>query len=363
MRKVVPTIAVIALALVIAVGFPERNSTEPPPSTTTTSAEPAPEQPPPAGDEQLSGTRLDSGASTAGPAQDYSYGRGYATEAPEATEIPEGYGHDGLSDPPSASDIAELATQEGLLLHRYEVGFHEQNQAMVHSYPVYDTAGYADNRWYTWSQPTAGMTILMNDPETGDNTSCTLGGFARDPRSGELYGITAGHCAEAGQAEVFWQPAGSSQLERLGVVALWQTAGRPGPDTPFSFDTDVAYILLDQAAADSVNPLIANTYQATAVYGPGDLTVGQRVCKMGYRTEQTCGSVVAVNESFVRVHLFTLPGDSGGLLYAPFEDGTAAVIGVLSGSPTFRGGDTHDFLADFALTAPVLADASLEFVS
>lgn len=66
---------------------------------------------------------------------------------------------------------------------------------------------------------------------------------------------------------------------------------------------------------------------------------------------------------FVRVHLFTLPGDSGGLLYAPFEDGTAAVIGVLSGSPTFRGGDTHDFLADFALAVPVLADAGLEFVS
>ena len=132
-----------------------------------------------------------------------------------------------------AADIARVATDNGLLLHRYEVGFHEQNQAMVRAYPLYETTDYADNSWYTWESPTTGMTILMNNPHTGDNTACTLAGFARDPETDDTYGITAGHCAEQGHTEVYWRPATSDQLEKLGTVALWQTPGRPTPDSPF----------------------------------------------------------------------------------------------------------------------------------
>ncbi|WP_297186505.1 S1 family peptidase [uncultured Corynebacterium sp.] len=334
-------VILIATALVAAVSLflpdrePPENAVQPPAtSSTTTSAD-----------------VRDTGASTDEPAEEYSYGRGYVVEDPDPTEIPEEYSEFG------AADIARVATDNGLLLHRYEVGFHEQNQAMVRAYPLYETTDYADNSWYTWDSPTTGMTILMNNPHTGDNTACTLAGFARDPETDDTYGITAGHCAEQGHTEVYWRPATSDHLEKLGTVALWQTPGRPTPDSPFPFDTDVALILLN----GPVNPLIANVYQATAVFAPEDLVPGQQVCKMGYRTEVTCGSVIAVNNSFVRVHLYTLPGDSGGLLYAPRDDGTAAIIGILSGSPSFTTGETHDFLADFALVHPFLVGLELQY--
>ncbi|MDD7587319.1 MAG: S1 family peptidase [Corynebacterium glucuronolyticum] len=332
----------IAVALVAAISLflparePSESAVQPPTATSTT---------------PTSAEDRDSGASTGEPTEEYAYGRGYVVEDPEPTEIPEEYSEFG------AADIARIATDNGLLLHRYEVGFHEQNQAMVRAYPSYETTDYADNSWYTWDNPTTGMTILLRDPATGDNTACTLAGFARDPETGDTYGITAGHCAEQGHTEVYWRPATSDQVEKLGTVALWQTPGRPAPDSPFPFDTDVALIFLN---GGSVNPLIANVYQATAVLTPEDLVPGQQVCKMGYRTEITCGSVIAVNDSFVRVHLYTLPGDSGGLLYASRDDGTAAIIGVLSGSPIFSSGETHDFLADFAMLQPVLVGLEMQ---
>ena len=79
-------------------------------------------------------------------------------------------------------------------------------------------------------------------------------------------------------------------------------------------------------------------------------------CKMGYRSQESCGVVVASNDSEVRVHIFSLGGDSGSLLYTYLGDKSnrqIAVIGVLSSSPT-TGGQTHDFLTDFALLAPVV---------
>ncbi|MGS2664436.1 trypsin [Corynebacterium glucuronolyticum] len=365
MRRSALVAATIVIAALIVATFvatqPDREPQDtalPPSIPSSVAFSPTPEPPrPPAAEQQRSDAHPDTGASTDGPTEEYSYGRGYVVEDPDPTDVPETF------DDLTAADIARIATDNGLLLHRYEVGFLEQNQAMIRTYPVYETAGYADNNWYTWDNPTVGMTILLRDPQTGDNTVCTLTGFARNPESGDTYGITAGHCAEENHTEVYWQPAGSPQLVRLGSITVRQTAGKPTADSPFGFDTDVALFLISAEPSAAVNPLIANVYQATSVLAPEDLVPGQQVCKMGYRTEITCGSVIAANDSFVRVNLYTMPGDSGGVLYAPRDDGTVAIIGALSGSPTFTTGEAHDFLADFSLLQPVLAGMELQYVN
>lgn len=80
-----------------------------------------------------------------------------------------------------------------------------------------------------------------------------------------------------------------------------------------------------------------------------------KVCKMGYRTQESCGVVISSNDSEVRTHLFSRSGDSGSVLYTYTNEAAreVAVIGLLSSSPT-RNGQTHDFITDFALLAPIV---------
>ena len=88
---------------------------------------------------------------------------------------------------------------------------------------------------------------------------------------------------------------------------------------------------------------------------PAELKPGMEVCKMGYRTQESCGVVIASNDSMVRTHMFGLQGDSGSPLYAYTDKGSkkAMLIGFLSSSPK-AGNQTHDFIVDYALTGPLI---------
>lgn len=353
--KVLAIIAAIIFGMygyaVIADGIEQRHST----ASTSTSTSPS-NSDLYAGD--TGGYDVNPGADTYTPSRDYS------TQAPGATAVPDAYNTygGGYSTQANPAEIAAVATERGILLHKYELGFSEQNQRFIKNYPVYDTKEYPDHKWYTWSRPTVGMTILMRNVDTQEAKTCTLGGFVRSRDTGEVFGLTAGHCASGGYSEVAWKPSTSPETYDFGYVIAWQTSGMPASNDVFPFDTDTALIRLAPGIAESINFQVANTYKTTGIYDQPQLAPGMKVCMSGYRSGETCGSIVAVNDSIVRVHLFTQSGDSGGMLYARNGDGTINAIGVLSSAPTLNG-QVHDFLADFALINPVLNNMGLRLVA
>lgn len=281
----------------------------------------------------------------------------------DAREVPDVYNSysDSSTKRPSSAEVAAVATERGVLLHQWELGYIEQRDKMMKSYGVYNYDEYPNNNWLAWPVPTAGMTILMNNPETGKSRKCTLAGFIR--KGDSIYGVTAGHCAREGYGEVYYKLANEPNVRPFGQVTTWQTMGKPGPEDVYSFATDIALILVNQDIVATMDTRMATELTVVDMLAPEDITPGMKVCKVGYRSQESCGSVVASNDSEVRAHLFSLGGDSGSLLYTYTnkERGEIAVIGVLSSSPS-TGGQTHDFLTDFALLAPVVDAEHAQYI-
>lgn len=273
-----------------------------------------------------------------------------------AREVPDVYDSysDSSAKQPSSAEVAAVATERGVLLHQWELGYIEQRDKMMKSYGVYNYDEYPNNNWLAWPVPTAGMTILMANPDTGKSRKCTLAGYVR--KANTVYGVTAGHCVQGGFSDVYYKLSNEPNVRPFGKVDQWQSMGKPGASDVYPFATDVALILVNQDVAASKDVRVATEATVVDMLAPDQITPGMKVCKMGYRSQESCGVVVASNDSEVRVHIFSLGGDSGSLLYTYMGDKSnrqIAVIGVLSSSPT-TGGQTHDFLTDFALLAPVV---------
>lgn len=275
------------------------------------------------------------------------------TSAREVPDVYDSYS-DSSAKQPSSAEVAAVATERGVLLHQWELGYIEQRDKMMKSYGVYNYDEYPNNNWLAWPVPTAGMTILMANPDTGKSRKCTLAGYVR--KANTVYGVTAGHCVQGGFTDVYYKLSNEPNVRPFGKVDQWQSMGKPGASDVYPFATDVALILVNQDVAASKDVRVATEATVVDMLAPDQITPGMKVCKMGYRSQESCGVVVASNDSEVRVHIFSLGGDSGSLLYTYMGDKSnrqIAVIGVLSSSPT-TGGQTHDFLTDFALLAPVV---------
>lgn len=268
---------------------------------------------------------------------------------------------DSSNKKPTSAEVAAVATERGVLLHQWELGFTEQRDQMMKSYGVYDYDEYTDNKWLSWPRPTTGMTILMVNPDTGKSRKCTVGGYVSN--SAGTFAITAGHCAQGDFRDVYYKLSNEPNVRPFGVVDQWQVMGKPGPNDLYEFGTDVAIIELRPDVADKIDPRIATELTIESVMRPEDITPGMKVCKMGYRSQESCGFVIASNDSEVRTHLFSLSGDSGSVLYTYTDkpNRKVAVIGVLSSSPT-TGGQTHDFITDFALIHPVISRDNMTYL-
>ena len=260
---------------------------------------------------------------------------------------------DSSAKKPSSAEVADVATERGVLLHQWELGYIEQRDKMMKSYGVYNYDEYPNNNWLAWPVPTAAMTILMANPDTGKSRKCTLAGFVRTANT--VYGVTVGHCVQGGFYDVYYKLSNEPHVRPFGKVDQWQSIGKPSANDVYPFATDVALILVNQDVATTLDTRVATELTVVDMLTPDQITPGMDVCKLGYRSQESCGPVVASNDSEVRVHIFSRNGDSGSLLYTYTnkERREIAVIGVLSASPT-TGGQTHDFLTDFALLAPIV---------
>ena len=254
---------------------------------------------------------------------------------------------------PSSAEVATVATERGVMLYNWELGSVQQKEQMMKSYPVYDYDEYPDNKWLSWKNPAPGMTILMRNPDTGQNRKCTLGAFVKGPT--QTYAVTAGHCAQGGFNEVYYKLSNEPNVRPFGAVQFWQVMGKPTPQDIFDFGTDATFIRVNPEVAPTIDSRIAGEVMIESYANPAELKPGMEVCKMGYRTQESCGVVIASNDSMVRTHMFGLQGDSGSPLYAYTDKGSkkAMLIGFLSSSPK-AGNQTHDFIVDYALTGPLI---------
>lgn len=230
--------------------------------------------------------------------------------------------------------------------------------------------------WVGADRPTPGMSIGIDD-----EYACTMGFLARYRDSGDLGALTAGHCMEADSdqlAEWSFDDSGSPQVTlgpwdvmqplfsddtTVGELSERFNADGIEPPKPLSgrMDTDYSVISIEDSADPSA--LIGERYEVVSLAGPGDLHEGMTVCKLGFRTKETCGPVLAWNGSTVRARVYSLQGDSGSPLYIKLGGNKVAALGLLSSSPADEEDRTNDFITDFSLLEPVLKATNLELVS
>lgn len=194
----------------------------------------------------------------------------------------------------------------------------------------------------------AGDTLLI---ETKDGMArCSLAYVAGS--GDQLYGVSAGHCADPEvlgskptrilnyQGEVLWEPS-------AGPITYRNEASYVGVDQPV---TDYSVFPLVKGTANSgmvtstpvvgiveVDELLQMfaTAPALPVGNPipvSDVRVGEIVCKDGSSTGRTCGPVVGVNNDTQDIYAIipAISGDSGAALTVN-RGGVLHPVGILSG--------------------------------
>lgn len=232
-------------------------------------------------------------------------------------------------------------------------GQQDREHARLYSMSESEMAQFPDEEWWTWDKVTPGMAIGVRGTE--GQGSCTLGFIVYGGPAGNTpFAATAGHCTDFRESQFDWIPLGAGKKQPLGMLyeaQYWQEGTNIRADAPFTTDYAMGSFFSDTGAI--FNPEIANTYRITGVVRPSEIRPGIEMCKFGYRTQETCGPVIASNGDHVRVALFSIPGDSGSPLYVKQGSNSVKAVGILSGSPLIDG-QRVDSISDFALISPVL---------
>lgn len=206
---------------------------------------------------------------------------------------------------------------------------------------------YPDNPWLAWDTvvPGSAMVTTKND---GRMTTCTLGFIGE--QGGRYRGLTAGHCMYQATPVLQYHLAGETDLKPLGKMIRGQNLDKTLSDGA-NFDTD--YAVIDFGDGIPGNMSVGLSLPVNGVTTWDYITPGMEVCKLGYRTGETCGPVLGVNPERLRANLYSASGDSGSPVYIKNPDGTATAVGLLSGSPVYEG-ESVDSIAEVVLVAPIL---------
>lgn len=216
-----------------------------------------------------------------------------------------------------------------------------------------------DNSWLSFSSGvTPGGAIRIGSTDTTAKATRCTSGFATTSPTSKYTVVTAGHCFRNYGPHSFYAVAGEADYRRLGEVTVFQDRDNTGKVV--DFESDFAIIPVTSGIGNHGTAWVADQYKVSRLYDRDDLHVGMKLCKYGYRTEETCGTITDVNDEFVRASVFSLSGDSGSPAYTKLSDGTVAAVGVLSGSPRDSDGNVDDYVTDFALLAPILDTQGLE---
>lgn len=261
---------------------------------------------------------------------------------------------------PSLAPETRGAYNPTRLLPRDDPNYGAQTQEHIDAAQKFAVDTYPNKEVSSFDVVVPGSTLIYTASADGGNYTCTAGFIARGGETNYL--LTAGHCMSAAQTQVPVSFVGKDkQMAEAGMFEKGQTMNE-SLSAGLNFDTDISAVALGPDTPGDF--AIARTkYLVTGVATPDELTAGVEVCKWGAKTMETCGKVLAVNDSIVRVNLYSAQGDSGSPAYIRTGVTDASgreevrAVGVLSGSPEdIATGETFDYVTDFALVAPV-ADA------
>ena len=158
--------------------------------------------------------------------------------------------------------------------------------------------------------------------DEGSASFCTTG-YVYTGTNGHAYAITAGHCQADEPGHVVEETSGATGRFVHAVVAPSRSGG---PD----------YGLIDFGPHVATGPTSATISFATG--GPPPVVrVGQAVCHLGVSSGTHCGTVVYRygDEQFMTTDMpASVPGDSGGPVWATDDDGQAHIVGIWLGEKT-----------------------------
>lgn len=271
----------------------------------------------------------------------------------EVTDDDQGLRYQDTGVEPSAAGIAAArdAVARGLLLDADQPGsglqvLHDL-AAVERLDPRSSEHRRVSNEWFGRTRLAPGASIDI--PADGASTRCTLAFLATRP--GESFALSAGHCTQGADGWLEWRDRQDAESQPVGPVLAAQNRDRSLDD---GMDGTTDYSLTEVDADVPIDRRIAGRYAVTSVLQPGQIHPGMTLCSFGYRTEETCGEVIASNATMVRAAVYSLGGDSGAPAYVKLDDSHVAAVGILSGSPVVDG-DYSDDVTDFALLAPILA--------
>lgn len=156
----------------------------------------------------------------------------------------------------------------------------------------------------------------------GPASFCTIG-YVYTGTNGHAYAITAGHCQADEPGHVIDETTGATGRFINTVIAPPRSGG---PD----------YGLIDFGPRVASHPS-GDTVRFTPDGTPPVVQVGQPVCHLGVSSGTHCGTVAYRygDEQFMTTDMpASVPGDSGGPVWATDDDGHAHIIGIWLGEKT-----------------------------
>lgn len=175
----------------------------------------------------------------------------------------------------------------------------------------------------------AALTVLTPGEEvdyinpTGRNQFCTIG-YVYTGTDMHTYAVTAGHCRT--------NPAtGYARDKRSGLTGDFvRTVFEP----PRSGGAD--YALIDFNTRSLASAFIENNHTMFTEDHP-EPQIGETICRLGVSSGQHCGKIVAAQgeDQYLTTGMpASIPGDSGGPVWTPTDQGNARIIGIWLGEKT-----------------------------
>lgn len=179
------------------------------------------------------------------------------------------------------------------------------------------------------------------------DSRCTLGYTFTDPISHITYGLTAGHCNEGPHSPVIDRTTGAT-----GRFAYSEST----PAEPLYADFGIIDF--------GTNRAVKWMYQHQPVGSIAAIDATKPVCHDGIKTGIACGRYAGglIADQYLTTGMpRSIPGDSGGPVWQPGRDGSAAIIGIWLGQHDDQDGTYGRFtsITDVLLTLSGKAHAAI----
>lgn len=164
----------------------------------------------------------------------------------------------------------------------------------------------------------------------GSSSSCTLAYIATS--GGSFKGLTAGHCGNVGDV-VFVNDT------QIGTISKSHAPTTLPGGLIIGGNTSPDWAVIDlNSNAKPVSTLSGGGAANVEPTNYSTPKVGDKVCGQGLTSGRGCGTITAIDGSWISTTIKRAPGDSGGPLYS---QNSKSALGILSSvtTPIIGGGD------------------------